>query len=895
MMSAMGSGPDALTPREAQVLAAVGRRLANPEIADELVLSVRTVESHIAALRRKLGLDSRPGLVAAARSPHRAPVRPAADSLVGRDGELTATADLLAAHRLVTLTGPAGCGKTRLAEEVAARRAERVVVVELDRVDAAGVLAAVTAAAGVRSEAGTGLLAATALALSGGPHLLVLDDCRPRERGSRGRGDGPARPGPRLRVLATSRGPLGAAGEAVLVLAPLPTAPGAARRRGPPLPRPRRRRRAAAPTSPTSTWSPASAAGSTACPWPSSWPRPASGTCPCPSWPTCSTSGSTCSATPRAPIATAPSTPPSAGRGTCSTTPSAACSPVWPRCPTRSTWRWPTSSAAPDAGRAVLRLLDRSLLTAAGGEPRRFRLLDALRTFVLDRSDPAVATAVRRAHAVHHAELAARLAARIRTDDGVEHAHRARTAMPDITAALTWTVVHLPAAAPRLAAALATLAEHVGPDPACLVAVADATRDPGVRERASAVAAARDGRRTGLPLGGPTARRRRPGPDQGRRPGGRTGRPPPRRRRCRLRRRLTPTPSQRRPPTPEALAHLDRAARLADELDDRRQGAAIHQLRGIALMRRDPAAALEAFAAAVEAHAAAGDAMHVSNARYMMARAAAEAGVRRDEAVGWAEQSIAYARERGQAHELAHARLALADLRPGPDGAAHAEAALPVFRAVGDLRCVTRSYLRLARDRPAARGRGAAGGGAGRGAGGGGPAPGGRRYSRGWSGRGGSRVRSARPRWRSGGWRRRSGAEAAERACPAGLAAELDRWRGAWPRAGRRRSGADAPSLTRAAAYCGCHPPRVGAPPSASSRASSGLSMSAPRLRAVASAAGSAEPAVVQVRAHDELAHVAARGERGQPSRAAPRPASGSPWSSASVITVSSTCAWIQW
>jgi DNA-binding NarL/FixJ family response regulator len=55
-----------LTSRELAVLAAVERRLSNSEIAAELVVSVRTVESHIAALRRKLGVDSRPALVAAA-------------------------------------------------------------------------------------------------------------------------------------------------------------------------------------------------------------------------------------------------------------------------------------------------------------------------------------------------------------------------------------------------------------------------------------------------------------------------------------------------------------------------------------------------------------------------------------------------------------------------------------------------------------------------------------------------------------------------------------------------------------------------------------------------------------------------------------------------------------
>ena len=52
-MSGARSGD--LSPREAEVLAAIGRRLTNAEIAAEMFVSVRTVESHVAALRRKLG------------------------------------------------------------------------------------------------------------------------------------------------------------------------------------------------------------------------------------------------------------------------------------------------------------------------------------------------------------------------------------------------------------------------------------------------------------------------------------------------------------------------------------------------------------------------------------------------------------------------------------------------------------------------------------------------------------------------------------------------------------------------------------------------------------------------------------------------------------------------
>ena len=48
-----------VTAREAEVLAAVGERLTNAEIASRLFVSARTVETHIASLLRKLGAANR--------------------------------------------------------------------------------------------------------------------------------------------------------------------------------------------------------------------------------------------------------------------------------------------------------------------------------------------------------------------------------------------------------------------------------------------------------------------------------------------------------------------------------------------------------------------------------------------------------------------------------------------------------------------------------------------------------------------------------------------------------------------------------------------------------------------------------------------------------------------
>ncbi len=105
-----------------------------------------------------------------------------ATSFIGRDAEVAELAVLLVDHRLVTLTGVGGVGKTRLALSVAGRLTNEfndgIWFVELAPVgDPAAVPAAVATALGITAQAERGIVDSIAEALSGRQLLLVLDNC----------------------------------------------------------------------------------------------------------------------------------------------------------------------------------------------------------------------------------------------------------------------------------------------------------------------------------------------------------------------------------------------------------------------------------------------------------------------------------------------------------------------------------------------------------------------------------------------------------------------------------------------------------------------------------------------------------------------------------------------
>ncbi|MCI0438948.1 MAG: adenylate/guanylate cyclase domain-containing protein, partial [Chloroflexi bacterium] len=129
-------------------------------------------------------------------------------SFVGREREMTEIKGLLAIRRLLTLTGFGGCGKTRLALQVAADVAEEypegVWLAELaDVSDPADVPQVVASALGVREEPGRTLTATLSDYLHQRRLLLVLDNCEHVIAACAQLGQTLLSASPRLRILAT--------------------------------------------------------------------------------------------------------------------------------------------------------------------------------------------------------------------------------------------------------------------------------------------------------------------------------------------------------------------------------------------------------------------------------------------------------------------------------------------------------------------------------------------------------------------------------------------------------------------------------------------------------------------------------------------------------------------
>ncbi|SED76587.1 Predicted ATPase [Amycolatopsis tolypomycina] len=216
-LCAAGRQSEALT-----VYAGIRRTLADQLGVDP---SAELQEVHLAALRGEF-----------------APPPPVADRLptrlttfVGRDDELKLLAELLGGARLVTLTGPGGAGKTRLATEAASRHPAhqrgRVWFVALagvrDPGDVTGALLGALEVREIRAETEVHRrppdpVAQAVEVLGGDEALLVLDNCEHVVDAAARLADALLHRAPRLRILATSREPLAIIGEALCPLGPLP-------------------------------------------------------------------------------------------------------------------------------------------------------------------------------------------------------------------------------------------------------------------------------------------------------------------------------------------------------------------------------------------------------------------------------------------------------------------------------------------------------------------------------------------------------------------------------------------------------------------------------------------------------------------------------------------------
>jgi predicted ATPase/DNA-binding SARP family transcriptional activator len=212
--------------RQAQALAELRRvrHLLTEELGIDPGQALRTLEQRM--------LNNDPSLLAG-EPPHRAgPTRDDAHAqvrafsapstaFIGREDDLHALAKLLVEHRMVTVVGPAGVGKTRLAIEYAAAQPDAWLVRLADVHSGDAITATVAAAIGLTYVAWDPMLAIVR-AIGDRPGLLVLDNCEHLTNAvgrlaasllSSCRG---------LRVLATSRRLLNVEAEVCLPLQPLP-------------------------------------------------------------------------------------------------------------------------------------------------------------------------------------------------------------------------------------------------------------------------------------------------------------------------------------------------------------------------------------------------------------------------------------------------------------------------------------------------------------------------------------------------------------------------------------------------------------------------------------------------------------------------------------------------
>jgi predicted ATPase len=181
---------------------------------------------HVALLRGELGHE----LGRREEPARKTNLRAELASFVGKDADVAAVRELIAGHRLTTLIGPGGSGKTRLATETARTLLDGLPdgawLVDLAAIGADGDVAQATLSAlGLRDTAGGGALddltGRLITALRERAALLILDNCEHVIEQAATFAHRVLGECPRLRIVATSREPLGITGEALWLVEPL--------------------------------------------------------------------------------------------------------------------------------------------------------------------------------------------------------------------------------------------------------------------------------------------------------------------------------------------------------------------------------------------------------------------------------------------------------------------------------------------------------------------------------------------------------------------------------------------------------------------------------------------------------------------------------------------------
>jgi predicted ATPase len=175
VMAAGRGGQILIADSTAGLLSGVDLQDLGPRRLRDVPIPVGVFQLRSAGLRVEFpplrALDTTPGNL-----------RPPTTSLIGRESDVDAITTAVRSHRLVTLTGVGGVGKTRLALEVAAQVADEfpdgVWVFELAAVtDPASVPDAVAAVLGITQQPGKTVNESVAAALEGRSRLLVFDNC----------------------------------------------------------------------------------------------------------------------------------------------------------------------------------------------------------------------------------------------------------------------------------------------------------------------------------------------------------------------------------------------------------------------------------------------------------------------------------------------------------------------------------------------------------------------------------------------------------------------------------------------------------------------------------------------------------------------------------------------